>query len=62
MHITNLVRVHEARIAHHVAAVGEVDGQNGTASELDITRAVMMNVRILGRLKIAAVKQRFDPF
>jgi len=28
MHIPNLVGVHEARIAHHVAAVGQVHGQH----------------------------------
>src|SRR6202043_762206 len=28
MHVTNLVGVHETRIAHHVAAVGEVHGEH----------------------------------
>ena len=37
----DLVRVHEARVAHHVAAVREVDRQHRTAPVLDRRRAVI---------------------
>ncbi len=49
VNIANLVCIHEARIAHHVAAVGQVDGQNRAASELDVRSSVMMNVLCLRR-------------
>ena len=35
----DLVRVHEARVAHHVAAVGQVDRQHRTAAVLDRSRS-----------------------
>src|SRR5687768_11626508 len=36
VNITNLVCIHEAGIAHHVAAVGKVDSQNGATTKLDV--------------------------
>ena len=35
MHEPDLVRVHEAGIAHHVAAVRQIDRQNRSAAVLD---------------------------
>ena len=49
VNVADLVRIHEARIAHHVAAIGQVDRQHRAAAKLDIRCAVMMNVRIFGR-------------
>ena len=61
MNVADLIRIHEARIAHHVAAVCQIDRQNRAAAEFDIARAVMMNVLVLGGLEIAAEKERLDP-
>ncbi len=33
--IADLVRIRKARITHHVAPVGQIDGQDGSASILD---------------------------
>ena len=60
MNVTDLIRIHKARIAHHVAAVRQIDREHGSAAEFDIARAVMMDVLVLCSLKIAAVKERFD--
>src|SRR5690349_9131051 len=60
VNVTNLVRVHEARIAHHVAAIRQVDSQNRAASKLDIRSAVMMNVFIFSSAKVATEEQRLD--
>src|SRR5258708_7127104 len=38
----NLVCLHEARIAHHVAAVGEVDGEHGATTVPNVRRAVLV--------------------
>ncbi len=43
--VTDLVRVHEARVAHHVAAVGEVDREHAAAAVFDAARAVVAQVR-----------------
>ena len=40
--VADLVGVHEARIAHHVAAVGQVDGEDGAAAVLDRGGAVIV--------------------
>ena len=40
--VADLVGVHEARVAHHVAAVGQVDGQHRAAAVLDRRRAVVV--------------------
>jgi hypothetical protein len=54
VNVSNLIRIHEARIAHHVAAVCQIDGQHGAAAEFDIARAVMMNVIIFCGFEVAA--------
>jgi hypothetical protein len=57
VNITNLVRIHEARIAHHVAAVGQVDSQNSAASKLDIRSSVMMNVFVFSSAEVATKEE-----
>ena len=42
VNIADLVRVHEARIAHHVAAISQVHRQHGATAKLDIRSSVMM--------------------
>ena len=62
MNITNLVGIHEAGVAHHVTAVGEIDSEDCAAAELDVRGPVLMHVRIFGCLKVTAKKERLDPF
>ena len=62
VHITDLICIHKARIAHHVAAVRQIDGEHRSAAKFNIRSPVVMDVFVLSRFKIAAVKQRFDAF
>jgi hypothetical protein len=59
VHVPDLVGIHEARIAHHVAAVGQVDRQHGSTAVFDRRRAVI--VQGLGDgWQIAAGEQALD--
>ena len=58
---SHLVGVHEAGIAHHIAAVGEVNGQHGPAAVLDGTRAVVVQRFIVVGGNIAAGEVLLDP-
>src|SRR5687768_937038 len=60
MYVTDLVRIHEARIAHHVAAVSQVNGQYRSTPKFDVRSSVTMNRRVFGCAKVAAKKQRFN--
>ena len=51
---SDLVRVHEARVAHHIATIGEVDRQHGTASMGDGGRAVIVQLLVVVGGDIAA--------
>ena len=62
MNITNLVRIHEARVAHHVAAVGQIYSQDRAAPKLNVGGSVTVDVRVFGGAKVAAKKQRLDSF
>jgi len=57
---TDLVRIHEARIAHHVAAICQVDGQYSTASIFDRRSPVVMKLFVVVRLLVAARKKSLD--
>src|SRR5882757_9254502 len=59
--VANLVGVHEAGIAHHVAAVGEVDGEHGAAAIANVRRAVLVQAFIVVRGNIAAGELLFNP-
>ena len=50
----DLVGVHEARVAHHVAAVGQVDGQHRSAAVQDGGRAVVVQLLVVVRADVAA--------
>ena len=50
----DLVGVHEAGIAHHVATVGEVDGEDRTASVLHRARTVVVQLLVVMRNDVAA--------
>jgi hypothetical protein len=62
VHIANLVRIHEARVAHHVAAIRQVDRQHRAAAKLDVRGPVAVDIRIFGSTKVAAKEKRFDSF
>ena len=50
----DLVRIHEARIAHHVAAVGQIDREDRAASGTDGAAAVVMELFVVVRADVAA--------
>ena len=50
VNIADLIRIHEARIAHHVAAVGQIDSQHRAAAKLDVRRSVTDERACLRRL------------
>jgi len=56
----HLVGVHEARVAHHVAAVGEVDGEHRAAAVGDGARAVLVERGIVVRADVAAREDLLD--
>ena len=54
VHEAHLVGVHEARVAHHVAAVGQVDGQHRAAPMRDGAGAVFVQRGVVVRADVAA--------
>ena len=50
----DLVRVHEARVAHHVAAVGQVDREHRAAAVLDRAAAVVVELLVVVEPDVAA--------
>ena len=50
----DLVGVHEAGVAHHVAAVGQVDRQHRAAAVLDRAAAVVVQLLVVVRADVAA--------
>ncbi len=56
----NLVGVHEAGIAHHVAAVGQIDGQHRTAAMGHGRGAVVVQLVVVVRLDVAAGEDLFQ--
>ena len=56
----DLVGVHEAGVAHHVAAVGQVDRQNRTAAVGDGAGAVLVQVLIVVGADVAAREDLFQ--
>ena len=60
MHEADLVGVHEARIAHHVAAVGQIDRQNRAAAVGDGAGAVVVEVLVVVSADVAAGENFFE--
>ncbi len=56
----DLVGVHEARVAHHVAAVRQVDGQHRAAAVLHRGAAVVVQLLVVVRLDVAAREYLFE--
>ncbi len=51
---SHLVGVHEAGIAHHVAAVGQIDGEHRSAAVFHRRRSVMMQLLVVMRRDVAS--------
>ena len=62
VNIADLIGVHEAGIAHHVAAVGQVNRQDGAAAVLDGAAAVIVQTFIVMCRDVAAGEVLLDPF
>ncbi len=58
--VADLVRVHEAGAAHHVAAVGEVDGEHRPAAVLDGGRAVAVDQLVAHGREVAPREPALD--
>ncbi len=56
VNVADLIRVHKTRVAHHIAAVRQINGQNRAAPEFNVRSSVMMNVLVFGSFEIAPVK------
>src|SRR3984893_9341459 len=61
VHVTDLVGVHEAGIAHHVAAIGEIHGKNRAAAITHCAGAVLVEVFVIVRGNVAAGILLFEP-
>ena len=62
MNVAHLIGIHEAGIAHHVAAVRQVDRQNGAAAVLDGAAAVIVETFVVVGRNVAAGEVLLDPF
>ena len=60
MNEPNLVGVHKARVAHHVAPVGKIDGEHRSAAVLDRTCAVLMKPFVVVGANVTAGKDFFE--
>ena len=56
----DLVGIHEARIAHHVAAVREIDRQHRSAAVLHRAGAVIVELFVVVRADVAAGEALFE--
>jgi hypothetical protein len=62
VNVAHLVRVHEAGIAHHVAAVGEVNGQHRAAAVRTVLEPCLCKSFVVVRRDVAAREVLLDPF
>jgi len=60
MHETNLVCVHEAWVAHHVATVGQIDGKHRTTAVGDGRGTVIVQLAIVVGADIATREDLFE--
>src|SRR5882724_8247192 len=59
MNKANLVGVHEAGIAHHVAAIGKVNRQDRAAAILDSAGAMVVEFFVIMRVDVPAGEHLF---
>ncbi len=57
---SHLVGVHEAGVAHHVAAVGEIEGQNRASAVLDGGASVIVKVFVVVGPDVTAGERLFE--
>src|SRR5262249_14521977 len=60
VHVPHLIGIHEAGIAHHVAAVGQIDRQYGAPAISYRRGAVAVHAVIVGAAEVAAEEQAFN--
>src|SRR4029077_10404047 len=60
VHKSNLVRIHKTRVAHHIAAVGEVDGEDRAPSMLDGAAAVVVQLFVVMGTDVATGKRLLE--
>src|SRR2546422_851175 len=60
MHEADLIGVHEAGVAHHVAAVGQVNGQHRAAAVFHRRRSVVMQLLVVVGANVAAREYVFQ--
>jgi hypothetical protein len=56
----NLVGVHEARVAHHVAAIRQVDSQHCAATILNRAGTVIVQLLVVVCVDVSSRKHLFD--
>src|SRR5580704_2041132 len=62
VNIADLVGVHEARVAHHVATIGEVNGENRAAAVANGAGTVAVHVFVVVCRNVTAGEIIFNPF
>src|SRR5439155_7686486 len=60
VNVSDLICVHEAGIAHHVAAVGKVHRQNGPPAKLDIGGAMVVYCGVFRNAEVAPKEERLN--
>ena len=60
VHEPDLIGVHEARVAHHVAAVRQIDRQHRAAPVCHRARTVVMQFLVVVRADVAAGENLFE--
>jgi hypothetical protein len=60
MNKANLIGIHEAGVAHHVAPVSQVNRQYCAAAILDRARSMVVKLFVAVRVDVAAGKHLFD--
>ncbi len=60
MYEANLIRVHEAWIAHHIAPIRKVDGQHRASPVFDRARTVLVKSFVVVRANVAPGKDFFE--
>jgi hypothetical protein len=60
--IADLVGIHEARITHHVATIGEVNGEHRATTVFDCAGTMVVESFIVVSPNVATWKVLFDPF
>ena len=60
VHVAHLIRIHEAGVAHHVAAIREIHGEHRAPPIANVGRAVSVQVCVVRRLEVAPVEAALE--